>query len=687
MSSVTKLGLIVVAGIVLRLLVMWAIWSNGGSPLIGDEGNYILSAVPLSHGQGIPDLWVWIRAPGYIGFAAAILWLTGGSLWALNLAQALLSAPITVTMYFLGRQTTDDPVVAQRAAIAAAALVAFNPMLLFFDNLFLSEQLYLLLSALFMLCLVSYGREVRRAGTHTWLWLVAAGASGGVAALTRPNLLVFVPLVAAWLLYTNRHRLRAAMGSVALLIAVMAAVILPWSFRNLAHYGRFVLIDTTGAYTFFASNSSLSTDQVMAQLSTVGNLADRQGYEFSQGFSWIMANKVEFAQRVVDRTLTVWSPDPFTDLRYPVRDKIPGAATWERDLFALLVSLTYPILTILIVAGLIFAPRTDLRILVIFLLAAHVATIALTHDEFRYRLAVFGLASVYAGYALARGKVFWPLVSEGRWRVRSIAAVAFGLLFTAITIPLIAPGLVSSVQAQTLSLQAQGETDLAKRATLFEEAAQVDVASSQPLREAAQARAFLGQVDKAASDYEDALFREPDDWRTRALLSALYRDHGNARATKIANAVPQTFNATMQDWAWDCNMQPGTQVDVGGADIGWVKGFYTSEKDALTRSAFRWSTGSAAIKVRLAPAARTVAVRARALPGPHGEPLGVRWRIEGEDMGEIKMDGAWRTYTFELPASASTDRIVVVELTAPARQPSDQDPRQIAVAVSQVSTQ
>ena len=69
MSSALKLGLIVAVGILLRLLVMWAIWSNGGSPLIGDEGNYILSAVPLSQGQGIPDLWLWIKAPGYIGFS------------------------------------------------------------------------------------------------------------------------------------------------------------------------------------------------------------------------------------------------------------------------------------------------------------------------------------------------------------------------------------------------------------------------------------------------------------------------------------------------------------------------------------------------------------------------------------------------------------------------------------------
>ena len=97
-----------------------------------------------------------------------------------------------------------------------------------------------------------------------------------------------------------------------------------------------------------------------AQVAAIKNPADRQGYEISQAFNWIVATN---PRRVAERTLTVWSPDPFAELRYPVRDKIPGADTWERDLFALAVSLAYPLLTILIVGGLIFAPRTDLKTL------------------------------------------------------------------------------------------------------------------------------------------------------------------------------------------------------------------------------------------------------------------------------------------------------------------------------------
>src|SRR6476469_832805 len=123
---------------------MAAIWLNGGSPLIGDEGNYVLSALPLSEGRGIPDLWLWIRAPGFIFFAAAIFILTGGSLWALNLAQIGLFVIVSLLIFTLGTFTTDDPTTARRSGLWTVALIAFNPLLILSDNFFLSEPLYLL---------------------------------------------------------------------------------------------------------------------------------------------------------------------------------------------------------------------------------------------------------------------------------------------------------------------------------------------------------------------------------------------------------------------------------------------------------------------------------------------------------------------------------------------------------------
>src|SRR5437870_766273 len=160
------LALVVAVGLTLRLLVMWAIWANGGSPLIGDEGNYVLSALPLSEGRGIPDLWLWIRAPGVIFFAAAVFAVTGGSLWALNLAQIALAGVTQVLAFFLGTFTTQDPATARRAGLWAAALVALNPFLILSDNFFLSEPLYILLVLGLVLCLLAHARDARAVGSR-----------------------------------------------------------------------------------------------------------------------------------------------------------------------------------------------------------------------------------------------------------------------------------------------------------------------------------------------------------------------------------------------------------------------------------------------------------------------------------------------------------------------------------------
>lgn len=681
-----QLGLIIAAGVALRLLVMWAIWSNGGSPLLGDEGNYIMSAMPLSEGRGIPDLWLWIRAPGYIFFAAFVLFLTGGSLLILNVAQVLVFALIAGCIYFLGTLTASEPTTSQRAGLWSAALIALNPLLILSDNFFLSEQLYLLLSALLILFLALYGRAVRQGKERAWLWLAAAGVCGGAGALTRPQLLVFFPLAAVWLLFLHKGRFLQAVGRIALFAVVVLAVILPWSFRNLAHYGRFVLIDTTGTFNFLSSNTDMSPGQTQAAVSKVPNLADRQGYELQMAFDWIGTHKAEFLGRTLARVATSWSPDPFGDLRYPVRDKIPGTPTWGRDLYALAGSLAYLALTVLIIGGLISAQGSDLKTLMLLMLASYVLTIGLSHNVFRYRLPVLGLLSVYGGYCLVTRGVFWPLRRDGAWRVAAIAALLSSLLFALFDLPLIAPGLVQSAQAQALNAQALLQANPSvRRADLFEQAAQVDIVSAWPLREAAQVHAALGNPNKAIDDYEIALGREPDDWRTRALLSALYRATSNTgRSVKLANGVLPTFNGIMQDWAWERSPQPPATVDVAGPDIGWVRGFQIGEGIG-TATSYRWSTGNAAIKVGRDASARRVVIHARALPDPNGQPITVRWSVDGVAVGEVSMDANWRDYSFDLPPSTST--VAVIGLNAPARRPSVEDSRQLAVAVDWVKSE
>jgi 4-amino-4-deoxy-L-arabinose transferase-like glycosyltransferase len=680
---------VVVAGLILRLLVMMAIWANGGSPLIGDEGNYVFSALPLSEGRGIPDLWLWIRAPGFIGFAAAVFAVTGGSLWALNLAQIALSAMTTVMAFMLGAFTTGDPATARRAGLWAAALVAFNPLLVLSDNFFLSEPLYILLVMGLVLTLLAYARSaqsrVPSGRRRAWVWLVAAGLLAGLGLLTRPNLQFYLPLVALWLLWLHRRTPLAAVGRVALLALVALAVVLPWSLRNMARYGHFIFIDTVGSYVLYLDNTDLSPNEVNAELLAIPNQGARQSYAFDQGFKWIASHKQRFFWRTLTRMATSWSADPFTDLRYPVRDKLPGTNPVGRDFYALAASVAYLLLTALAIGGLIASPPSNLKWLILLFLVAYVVTIGLSNNEFRYRLPVLALTAAAGGYAVAGRDAFWPLKRE-KWRVAAVASLALALLFVLVSLPLVLPGLGQAITARTYKTD-QG--DPAQRAQALEQVASIDVVYSEPLRQAASSWEKAGRNRKAIEDYKAAIEREPGDWRAGALLSDLFRRTGSRRkASQVANSVPPTFNAIMQSWAWDRAAPPPNVVDVGSDDIGWVKGFYVGEQSATSPAfSYRWSGSDAWLMVGLRDtASKRVIIRAKGLPGPHGEALPVRCKLDGADAGVRLLGADWREYAFDVPRPALHDRLVI-ELSARARRPSTDDPRELAVAVDTVRTE
>ncbi|MBF6614593.1 MAG: glycosyltransferase family 39 protein [Chloroflexi bacterium] len=681
-----QVTVIVGAGIALRLLVMWAIWHNGGNPLIGDEGNYILSALPLSEGRGIPDLWLWVRAPGYIFFSAATFALSGGSLFALNIAQALLSGPVAVAAYFLGAAAASDEALRSRAGVWAAALVAFNPILVFNDNFFLSEQLFTLLVELLLLALLAYARTPEK-NRRAWARLAVAGLCMGAALLTRSNLAFFVPFVLLWLAFREKRTLASIVGRLALFLGTAAVVILPWTARNLAQYGHFIPIDTSGAYVFYLDNTDLSQQQAKSDLSNVSNQGERQSYALARALSWVGEHKAEFLTRALGRIANAWSVDPFTDLRYPVRDKIPGAPTWGRDLYALGASLGYLLITVAAIAGFIWAPRSSLKTLALLFILAYLLTLGLSHNEFRYRLPVIALVSAFGGYALAHRGTFWPLRGAASPRWRALASLLCGLLFITFSLPLIVPGLIASIEAQRLELQGLLAGTLEQRAFFFERAADKDAVSSWPLREAGRAREALGDSDKATGEYEQAIAREPGDWRSRALVSLLDRAKGDLnRSIKVGNGVPAPFNAVMQEWAWERSGAPGAEVDVGGADMGWVKGFYIGETgdDAGTKISYRWSGEDAWVKVGRQPGDKELVIRARALPAQGGEPLKVSYRINGQDVGSRSMDAQMREYRFDIPQGAGDT--VALEIIAPARRPAPEDNRDLAVAVDWVKT-
>jgi hypothetical protein len=94
--------------------------------------------------------------------------------------------------------------------------------------------------------------EAERSGRAGAPLALLTGAIAGAAVLTRPAMLLFVPLALVWLAVRRRYVLAVA------LTAGVAAVVLPWTARNYRIYDRFVLVASEGGVTFWTGNHPLA---------------------------------------------------------------------------------------------------------------------------------------------------------------------------------------------------------------------------------------------------------------------------------------------------------------------------------------------------------------------------------------------------------------------------------------------
>lgn len=265
MSAHRAIWLAVAAGLVLRLAFGLGYWT--GKPLTHDEREYLLLGRSLAEGRGFtytgPDGELlpgehFGRAPVYPLLLAAIITMTPGpqptrivpdhapvsprTLSLIKVAQALIGALTILLIARLARAAAGD-----RAAVAAAGLAAMYPSLVWTPAYVFSETVY---SAMALGCAAWLERE-RRSATAPWR-LVAAGLLAGLAVLTRPAMLVFVSLAAPWLWWKR--------GVVTAGAFVLGAIVIiaPWTARNVATYGRFVLVASEGGITFWTGNHPLA---------------------------------------------------------------------------------------------------------------------------------------------------------------------------------------------------------------------------------------------------------------------------------------------------------------------------------------------------------------------------------------------------------------------------------------------
>jgi cytochrome c-type biogenesis protein CcmH/NrfG len=223
----------------------------------------------------------YFRAPLYFWFLGLLYKVSGTDYFVIRLVQSILGSLSCGLVYLIGRRALGRTV----SGIAALACSTYW-ILIYFDGELLLTALTVFLYLLVLLALM------RASERPTLLRCAVAGLLLGVSALARPNILLFAPFVAGWLLLLNRPSWREGLRAAAVFCFTVALAIAPVTVRNWIVGNEFVLIASHGGLNLYIGNNP----QADGMHVYVPGL--------SLGTEDIYSGSAELAQREAGRALT-----------------------------------------------------------------------------------------------------------------------------------------------------------------------------------------------------------------------------------------------------------------------------------------------------------------------------------------------------------------------------------------------
>lgn len=189
---------------------------------------------------------VFFRAPFYAYFLAIVYKIFGHSYIIPRVLQHLIGSFSCVLVYFLARKLFN-----RRVAIVSGFIAATYGMLIYFEGELLLDSFLILFDLLLILFLLK-ARENPKFST----WFLC-GIILGFSAITRPNVLVFVPIVWLWifLVFRKKRTFKSVLTYSASFLLGGILIISPVTLRNLFAGGDFVLIASQGGINFLIGNN------------------------------------------------------------------------------------------------------------------------------------------------------------------------------------------------------------------------------------------------------------------------------------------------------------------------------------------------------------------------------------------------------------------------------------------------
>ena len=394
---VPLLACAVALALALRLTFALVYWVD--KPLTVDQTEYLMLADNLASGAGL----VYdegerrlMRSPGYPLLLAAVFSL-GGRTEAVKVVQSALGTLSVLLVAALAYRVSGT-----RAALTAAFTTAIYPPLVWMPAYMLSESLYMVLTWTVALMLwsnldaVRVGGLSRRGRSLNWRFL-AAGAVGGLAVLTRPEMLIFEGLVILVLAAARRW-----VAAVALVLGTVV-VVAPWTTYTSMTSGELVLVSSRGGPNFWLGNSALApgdggagaTPDLKREYNAIRRAnpelspSELEGLYYTEALTFIRENPLDWLALEARKLFYFWVPIGPSYSSHSVLYWVGHAAS-------------YLLLLPFALAGFLRLRRRSQQPVVLWALAgATVATSLIFFPLPRYRIPIFDAVLIVCASSLA----------------------------------------------------------------------------------------------------------------------------------------------------------------------------------------------------------------------------------------------------------------------------------------------
>ena len=353
--------------------------------------------------------------PLYPYFLAGPLALTG-SLVPAKALQAAIASLLVPAVGMVGLR-----VLGPRTGLAAAALAAFYPELVWFSVHFWVENLFLVLLWWgFERALAADARERARDAALAGLLL-------GLAILARETALYFVPVLAAWLAW---RRGRPGLIRGLALAAVAVAVVAPWTYRNWLAFGAFVPVSTASGQNLFQGNTHIPRDETYVMVDAVQGRIEQYRYARAMGLAAIRERQPTWIlEKLAEQMPMFWEAESMALIHVKRGAYGPVAPAAALALSAVMLA---PYLAVLAFAvrGIARLPAARALAPLLLFVAYYNAIHVVAHGFNRYRLPVMPVLFVLAAWG---------------WRPADGAPVRRGLALAAaaVLIASVAPSLAA----------------------------------------------------------------------------------------------------------------------------------------------------------------------------------------------------------------------------------------------------